>query len=130
MAYNWPGNVRELENVLRNVVVLHDADQVCANMLPLPLLGPPQMPQPSTVHCAPAAQTTKVHTIPNQATEDKTETSVRPLWVEEKAIIERAISLCQNNIPKAAALLEISASTIYRKRTAWEKAEKNLQDAG
>ena len=46
---------------------------------------------------------------------------IQPLWLEEKAIIERAIELCEGNIPRAAALLEISASTIYRKRTAWEK---------
>ena len=50
---------------------------------------------------------------------------IRPLWQEERAVIERAIKLCDGNIPKAAALLEISASTIYRKRAAWEKAGGN-----
>ena len=42
--------------------------------------------------------------------------------MQEKDIIESAIALCDGNIPKAAALLEISASTIYRKRVSWEKA--------
>ena len=45
---------------------------------------------------------------------------VRPLWQVEKEAIEEAIAACDGNIPRAAALLEISASTIYRKRMAWE----------
>ena len=36
-AYSWPGNVRQLQNVIRNVVVLHDGDQVTLSMLPSPL---------------------------------------------------------------------------------------------
>jgi two-component system repressor protein LuxO len=40
--------------------------------------------------------------------------------VIEKEAIERAIELCDGNIPKAAALLEVSPSTIYRKRQAWQ----------
>jgi two-component system repressor protein LuxO len=47
---------------------------------------------------------------------------VRPLWIVEKEAIEHAISECDGNIPKAAALLEISPSTIYRKKQAWEEA--------
>lgn len=49
---------------------------------------------------------------------------IKPLWLAEKAIIEQAIEACEGNIPKAAALLDISASTIYRKRQAWEEAEQ------
>ncbi|MBU6499220.1 MAG: sigma-54 dependent transcriptional regulator, partial [Rhodospirillales bacterium] len=36
-AYAWPGNVRQLQNVVRNVVVLHDGAVVEAAMLPPPL---------------------------------------------------------------------------------------------
>ncbi|MCK4939946.1 MAG: hypothetical protein KAR80_06580, partial [Rhodospirillaceae bacterium] len=42
----------------------------------------------------------------------------------EREIIERAIDVCDGNVPKAAARLEISASTIYRKRQAWEEKQK------
>jgi two-component system, repressor protein LuxO len=34
LGYPWPGNVRQLQNVIRNVVVLHDGEQVTAAMLP------------------------------------------------------------------------------------------------
>jgi len=39
----------------------------------------------------------------------------------EREIIEQAINLCGGNVPKAAARLGVSASTIYRKRTDWEQ---------
>ncbi|GIC75698.1 sigma-54 dependent transcriptional regulator [Moritella sp. F3] len=48
-----------------------------------------------------------------------------PLWKSEKRIIENAISHCNGNIPKAAALLDISASTIYRKRQGWAHASSS-----
>jgi two-component system, repressor protein LuxO len=47
-----------------------------------------------------------------------------PLWLIEKRAIEHAINLCQGNIPKAAELLRISPSTIYRKRQAWAAGEE------
>ena len=48
---------------------------------------------------------------------------ILPLWETEKLAIEDAIESCGGNIPKAAALLGISASTIYRKRQHWETLE-------
>ena len=49
--------------------------------------------------------------------------NILPLWETEKLAIEDAITSCGGNIPKAAALLGISASTIYRKRQHWESLE-------
>ena len=51
-----------------------------------------------------------------------TNAPIRPLWLVEKETIEQAIASCDGNIPKAAALLEISPSTIYRKKQGWEEA--------
>ncbi len=34
LSYRWPGNVRQLQNVIRNIVVLHDAEVVEVSMLP------------------------------------------------------------------------------------------------
>ena len=42
-----------------------------------------------------------------------------PLWLMEKNAIENAINHCQGNVPKAAALLEVSPSTLYRKKQSW-----------
>ena len=48
---------------------------------------------------------------------------VLPLWLSEKKAIEAAIEQCGGNIPKAASLLEVSPSTIYRKKQSWEENE-------
>jgi DNA-binding NtrC family response regulator len=49
-----------------------------------------------------------------------TEQPIRPLAAVERETIERAIELCDGNIPKAAGLLDVSPSTIYRKKQSWE----------
>src|SRR5215471_7482518 len=43
------------------------------------------------------------------------EESIQPLHVTERNAIEQAIRACDGNVVRAASLLEISASTIYRK---------------
>jgi len=50
--------------------------------------------------------------------------SIRPLWIVEREIIETAIADCDGNIPRAAAFLEISPSTIYRKKQAWDVVDR------
>lgn len=108
-TYHWPGNVRQVQNVIRNVVVLHDGDSVLPEMLPPPLGRQARAPLPS-----PAA-------VPAAPTGPR---PIKPLWQVEKDTIEEAIEACDGNIPRAAALLEISASTIYRKRLTWQAEGK------
>ncbi|RMF70987.1 MAG: hypothetical protein D6740_07330, partial [Alphaproteobacteria bacterium] len=51
---------------------------------------------------------------------------VKPLWLVEKEAIEAALAACGGSVPKAAALLEVSPSTLYRKLQAWEESGKAL----
>jgi DNA-binding NtrC family response regulator len=136
--------VRQLQNVIRNVVVLHDGDQVTLSMLPSPLNQSAQSLHPQQ-RAVPAASQGSGHGAGHGAGQGIAEhgrsfgqhgsgqgsvavltqaspepRQVRPLWQVEKEAIEEAIAACDGNIPRAAALLEISASTIYRKRMAWE----------
>jgi DNA-binding NtrC family response regulator len=46
---------------------------------------------------------------------------ILPLHVTERNAIEQAIRACNGNVVRAAALLEISASTIYRKLAHWQE---------
>ncbi|MEQ9641308.1 MAG: sigma-54 dependent transcriptional regulator [Alphaproteobacteria bacterium] len=120
LAYAWPGNVRQLENVIRNIVVLHDGVEVTPDMLPPPLprnsAGLPRRPV-ATSRSIPSNR------APVTASATIGDGEVRPLADVERDAIERAIAACDGNIPKAAALLDISASTIYRKRLNWKTGE-------
>ena len=44
---------------------------------------------------------------------------VMPLAVMERRLIEAALRRTNNDVPRAAALLEVNPSTIYRKLQAW-----------
>ncbi len=101
-AHRWPGNVRELENAIRTAVVLHDGEAVTAAMLPVTVHGgaSPATAAPAPRPADPARR-------------------IRPLAEVEREAIEEAIRLCGGNVPKAAAFLGVSPSTLYRKREAW-----------
>jgi two-component system repressor protein LuxO len=115
-SYPWPGNVRQLQNVLRNVVVLKDAETVTLDMLP-----PPLDQVDASGGTAPAGKGREVGAGRQAAAQGHgMADGIRPLWQIEKDAIEDAIRLCQGNIPKAATHLGISASTIYRKRMSWQ----------
>ncbi|MDP4823393.1 MAG: sigma-54 dependent transcriptional regulator [Aestuariivirgaceae bacterium] len=101
-AHGWPGNVRELKNVIRNLAVLGTGPEVTPDMLSGLLQRKP---------------------VPLRAPALKAGTAIRPLWLVEREAIREALALCGGNMQKAAAFLEISQSTLYRK-----KAEMELQD--
>lgn len=117
-CYDWPGNVRQLQNVIRNIVVLHDGAEVTAAMLPEPLrsLGPVGVPPAgASTGAAPGKAASPSAMSPKAGPGD-----VRPLWLVEKETIRHALSVTDNDVPRAAALLEISPSTIYRKLQQWK----------
>ena len=118
-GYNWPGNVRQLQNVIRNIVVLNEGKQVTPLMLPAPLNTPNSDPS-SVITPSQAMQVA----FPSKTAATSRLEAIRPLWQVEKETIEQAIELCDNNIPKAAALLDVSPSTVYRKRQNWEDGKK------
>ncbi|MDO8534444.1 MAG: sigma 54-interacting transcriptional regulator, partial [Xanthobacteraceae bacterium] len=103
----WPGNVRELQNIVRRVVVLHDGEFVTADMLALPGAATHE-----------AARDTGP--LPRAASP-----SIDPYWRQEQRIIEAALEAFGGNTQKAASALEISPSTIYRKRQAWTQGRSD-----
>jgi two-component system repressor protein LuxO len=111
-SYEWPGNVRQLQNVIRNIVVLHNHQEVLKEHLP-----PPIDTALSDIEVASRTQEIK---RPTQVSEKPQAFDIKPLAEIEREAIESAIDMCKGNVPKAAALLEVSPSTIYRKKQGWE----------
>jgi len=123
--YYWPGNVRQLQNVIRNIVVLNDGIEVTIEMLPPPLnelvKAPANLVGKKNL---PKGKLSFTSSFSNE--KELLGPSIRPLWVIEKEAIEQAIASCNGNIPKAAALLEVSPSTVYRKLQQWGVEKKTF----
>jgi two-component system, repressor protein LuxO len=101
-AAEWPGNVRQLQNLIRRLVVMFDGGEISAPMLDAANIES-RVATPAPVE-APRAEGRR---------------AVLPMWQQEQRIIEDAIAAFGGNISMAAAALEISPSTIYRKRQGW-----------
>jgi len=110
LSCSWPGNIRQVQNVVRHIVVMYDSDLVTVKMLPSEITQNVRQNYKSS-----GANNGDLFTAQG---------TVLPLWKIEKKAIEQAITLCKGNIPKAAAMLEISPSTIYRKKLQWENSER------
>ncbi|MDB5572523.1 MAG: ATPase [Hyphomicrobiales bacterium] len=141
VSYAWPGNVRQLQNAVRSIVVLNEGELVTPEMLPrevlagigagrltmspvAPALPPPLLPgafAPVDERPADALQP-----VPASAAAPGLSRSAQPITPLETVIrqtIEHAIERSGGSIPKAAAALEVSPSTLYRRIQAWQSGE-------
>ena len=105
MAYRWPGNVRELQNVVHRAMLSCSTSQIELSDLPPALRGtklpplPPGESSPAKAHAsAPAG------TLPTLS-----------LAALEKMAMAEAVRTSAGNIGKAAKLLGIGRSTLYRR---------------
>ncbi|MDL2314018.1 sigma 54-interacting transcriptional regulator [Desulfovibrio sp. OttesenSCG-928-C14] len=90
-AHDWPGNVRELENTLEYAVYVSKSDVITLEALPQHYAK--RGACPPTGPCA----------------------SPSRYLDKEKEVIEEALAGTRGDVPKAAALLGISGSTLYQK---------------
>jgi DNA-binding NtrC family response regulator len=107
LSLPWPGNVRQLLNVMRNVVVLNQGGWVMPDMLPPGLAdeGRPADPPPLPLASPDALALDSLIGL--------------PLAEAERRLIEATLALHGGSIPKAARVLDVSPSTLYRKIEAW-----------
>ncbi|WP_286234239.1 sigma-54-dependent transcriptional regulator [Thalassotalea sediminis] len=85
MAYNWPGNVRELSHLIERAVLLNKTG----------LIDEPELRL--------------------TATAATTDLPLMHLKEAEILLIKKALSQTDNNIPKAAVLLGLTKSSMYRR---------------
>ncbi|NIR46556.1 MAG: sigma-54-dependent Fis family transcriptional regulator [Gemmatimonadetes bacterium] len=97
LEYEWPGNVRELENALERAVAMTTGDVIAREVLPKRVTEPE--PVPLVSEAMPANP---------------------PLEVIERAYIEWVLRSEGGNKTRAAEVLGIDPSTLYRKLARFE----------
>jgi len=111
LRYRWPGNIRELQNVLRHVAVLREGEEVTLGMLP------PRFSEAAAVAAPPTAPPD-----PGDLRALLRPLVGAPLDQIERDYIEATLDACEGSVPRAARMLDVSPSTLYRKVEAWRKA--------
>jgi DNA-binding NtrC family response regulator len=99
MAYPWPGNVRELENALERAVILNPSE----------IVTPDALPERVTARRAEPLVTERIPTTPT-------------LEAIERAYIHWVLQNEGGNKSRAADMLGIDPSTLYRKLTRYGEA--------
>jgi transcriptional regulator with PAS, ATPase and Fis domain len=89
MAYSFPGNVRELENMIAAAVLLEEEEALSLE----------------------SAQAL----LPYEGPERRRHVELLTLEELEKRHIERVLEVTGGNRPKAAKILGINVTTVYRK---------------
>lgn len=97
-AYHWPGNIRELSHMMERAVLLTQTGELTANQLSLPIN-------------AQAKNLLTEHELP-----------MMTLEAAELQLIHRALADCDGNKQKAADLLGITKSSLYRRLEKYDLA--------
>jgi two-component system repressor protein LuxO len=110
-SYAWPGNVRQLENMLRWITTMLVGSDVNASII-----------EQAIVQFDNSREIDGSQAKPRRA-EPPSDNTIKPLWLVEKEAIQSAIDASEGNINRAASLLEVAPSTIYRKIQGWNDGD-------
>ena len=99
LNYDWPGNVRHLQNAVRNALAFSNGTPIGRALI--------ERAAGSSIVEGPLADVHRPMERANGAPGHRLDDIVT-------SAIQSAIDQCQGSIPKAAALLDVSPSTIYR----------------
>jgi len=107
-SFHWPGNVRQLRNVIERAVILEKGPRLSSSGLALSLRSRGGLSAPAPAS-APAAEGNEPIASIGMTLDEVT-----------RRMILRTLEATHFNRTKAAALLGVSAKTIYNKLKAWE----------
>jgi transcriptional regulator of acetoin/glycerol metabolism len=106
LEYDWPGNIRELRNVIRTSLAICDGGVVRLRDLPSEVRqgasGPVEPPRVATDESIESED-------PDLAQD------LSPIEAAERQALVKAIRTTDGNMARAATLLQVSRSTLYRR---------------
>lgn len=128
LVHLWPGNVRELQNVVRNIVVLNEGTVVEPEMVPVR-----HHAVPNVRRALPSSDGSASRSAPVRREASGSDETIRvPFGISleraERQLIETTIERCDGSLPKAAKMLGVSPSTLYRKKEGWENSGTDAID--
>ena len=106
-SYAWPGNVRQLENILRWMTTMLVGNDISTSIIDEAIAQFDDSPETAGAR------------VKQRPAEPASDLTIKPLWLVEKEAIQAAIEASDGNINRAASLLEVAPSTIYRKMQGW-----------
>ena len=110
--YDWPGNVRELQNAIRRMAALCSGDELQLGDLPTQVRNAVEASQGTAAQ--PAGRSFEV----------------APLEEVERLAIEHVMKIVRGDRRKAAQLLGIGKTTLYRRLREYEQKQKASKAAG
>jgi DNA-binding NtrC family response regulator len=117
-AYEWPGNVREFAHAIQSAVMLTDNDRIDTQALPEHVAR--AVPVIAIANIAPGAEPAAVAEPKSTVASPAPNTEIQdPLLLDEviKKTLLRSLEETEGNRRRAADLLGISRSTLYRMLT-------------
>jgi transcriptional regulator of acetoin/glycerol metabolism len=106
LGYEWPGNIRELRNVIRTSLAICDGGVVRLRDLPSEVRQGASRP----------AEPPRVATCePIDSEDPDLAQDLSPIEAAERQALVKAIRTTDGNMARAATLLQVSRSTLYRR---------------
>lgn len=128
LSHGWPGNVREMQNTIRNLVVLNEGPYVEADMLATlqgraPVLKTQAAPMP--LQSSVVANNGAIAAVAGDGTWPAITLTLGQSFEKlERQLIEATIEACGGSLPKTARTLQVSPSTLYRKKEVWAEQDE------